>query len=158
MIVLREMSQEEYPVYCQYFINEYSKDIVQNQAYSIETANELAQKALNRCFPNGLETSEHTLLCIDTEVGGELCLVGYLWHSVNLSDNSTFIYDFFISSEHRGLGLGTLAISALEKQVKPMGIHQIKLRVAFNNERALKLYKEVGFIITGFNMSKSIAS
>ncbi|KUI99598.1 acetyltransferase [Vibrio sp. MEBiC08052] len=46
--------------------------------------------------------------------------------------------------------------ASLEKQLQEVGITQIKLRVAYQNERALKLYQEVGFVITGFNMSKKI--
>ncbi|EXJ41114.1 acetyltransferase family protein [Vibrio parahaemolyticus VPTS-2010_2] len=98
------------------------------------------------------------MLCIDAEVDGQLNRVGYLWHSINATEQSTFIYDFFVSGEYRGLGYGTQAISALEKQLEEVGVNQIKLRVAYQNERALKLYQEVGFVITGFNMSKNIGT
>ncbi|MEL0608839.1 GNAT family N-acetyltransferase [Vibrio echinoideorum] len=156
MVVLREMREEEYPAYCQYFINDYSQEIAKNYGHSLDVAIELAKKDLLRCFPNGLQGNEHSLLCIDAEMDGEAKLVGYLWHSINVSDQSTFIYDFFVSSECRGLGYGTQSISALETQLKAIGINQIKLRVAYHNERALKLYKDVGFEVTGFNMSKKI--
>ena len=157
MVVLREMRQEEYPAYCQYFIDDYSQEIAKNYGHSLDVSIELAKKDLHRCFPNGLEGNEHSLLCIDAEINGELKLVGYLWHSIKMSDKSTFIYDFFVSSEYRGFGFGTQSISALETQLQTIGISQIKLRVAYHNERALKLYKDVGFEITGFNMSKKIS-
>ncbi|HDM8146198.1 TPA: GNAT family N-acetyltransferase [Vibrio harveyi] len=156
MVVLREMRQEEYPDYCQYFIDDYSREIAQNYGHSMELAIELAKKDLHRCFPNGLEGKEHSLLCIECELNGQQCLVGYLWHSINVTDKSTFIYDFYVSSEYRGCGYGTAAISELEKQLQECGVEQIKLRVAYHNERALKLYQAVGFAITGFNMSKKI--
>lgn len=158
MVELRKMRPDEYTAYCQYFIDDYSQEIAANYGHSIEMATEQAKKELNRCFPNGLEGSEHELLCIDAEVEGQFILVGYLWHSVNVSDQSTFIYDFFVSSEYRGFGFGTQAISALEKQMQDAGVKQIKLRVAYQNERALKLYQEVGFVITGFNMSKKVGN
>ncbi|UFN68410.1 GNAT family N-acetyltransferase [Vibrio alginolyticus] len=158
MVVLREMRQDEYSAYCQYFIDDYSQEIAQNYGHSIKLSIELAKKELHRCFPNGLEGNEHSLLCIDAEVDGQLNRVGYLWHSINVTDQSTFIYDFFVSGEYRGLGYGTQAICALEKQLQEVGITQIKLRVAYQNERALKLYQEVGFVITGFNMSKKIGT
>lgn len=156
MVVLREMRQDEYPAYCQYFIDDYSREIAENYGHSTELAIELAKKDLHRYFPNGLQGSEHSLLCIDAEVNGQLKHVGYFWHSINATEKSAFIYDFFVSNEYRGSGYGTLAISALEKQLQEVGVKKIKLRVAYKNERALKLYKEVGFEITGFNMSKSI--
>lgn len=160
MILLRKMRDDEYPDFCQYFIDDYSKEIVQNYGHSVDVAIELAQKDLLRCFPDGLACNEHSLLCIDKVIGKEIdrkiVFVGYLWHSINLSEKSTFIYDFFISTKYRNLGYGTEAMAMLEKQLLAEGISQIKLRVAYHNERALKLYKEVGFNITGFNMSKNI--
>ncbi|MEZ8065158.1 MULTISPECIES: GNAT family N-acetyltransferase [Vibrio] len=156
MIVLREMRQDEYPNYCQYFIDDYSQEIAENYGHSLDLAIGLAKKDLHRCFPDGLESSEHSLLCIDAEIDGKMKLVGYLWHSVKIEDKSTFIYDFYISNKYRGFGYGTQSISELENQLKSSGINQIKLRVAYHNERALKLYKDVGFEITGFNMSKKI--
>ena len=154
MIKLRPMTSDEYPAYCDYFIDDYSHEISQNYGHSMDRAVELAQQDLIRCFPNGLETNEHELLCIESESN----LVGYLWHSIKVSDKSTFIYDFFIFSDHRNIGYGKLAIKALESQLQLIGIEQIKLRVAYHNQRALKLYQEVGFAISGYNMSKKIAS
>ncbi|KUI97496.1 GNAT family N-acetyltransferase [Vibrio sp. MEBiC08052] len=156
MVVLRDMREDEYPDYCQYFIDDYSQEIANNYGHSIERATELAKKELHRCFPVGLKGNEHSLLCIDAEVDGQLNRVGYLWHSIKAKDKSTFIYDFFVSDEYRGLGYGTKVIGALEKQLQQVGVNQIKLRVAYQNKRALKLYQEVGFVITGFNMSKTI--
>jgi ribosomal protein S18 acetylase RimI-like enzyme len=52
------------------------------------------------------------------------------------------------------LGYGQTALLALEDQLFQSGVEQIKLRVAFNNRRALSLYEKVGFNITGYNMVK----
>lgn len=164
MIQLRPMTLTEYPAYCDYFIDDYSREIAENYGHSMDRAIELAEQDLIRCFPNGLETNEHDLLCIEltpepefkSELGLKSEVVGYLWHSVKASDKSTFIYDFFIFSNQRNNGYGKLAIKALESQLQTIGIEQIKLRVAYHNKRALKLYQEVGFAITGYNMSKKI--
>lgn len=152
MLQLRAMTTNEYPAYCEYFIDDYSREIVENYGHTLERAIELAKQDLLRSFPNGLGTNAHELLCI--EVGSEL--VGYLWHSIDAKEKSTFIYDFFIFTHCRGNGYGKLAINALELKLSSLGIEQIKLRVAYQNQRALKLYQEVGFAITGYNMSKKI--
>ena len=154
------MALAEYPAYCDYFIDDYSREIADNYGHSMDKAIELAEQDLIRSFPNGLETNEHDLLCIEftseSEVKSEV--VGYLWHSIKVSEKSTFIYDFFIFSNQRNNGYGKLAIKALESQLQAIGIEQIKLRVAYQNQRALKLYQEVGFVISGYNMSKKIVS
>ncbi|MEZ8637329.1 GNAT family N-acetyltransferase [Vibrio cyclitrophicus] len=154
MIKLRPMTSSEYPAYCDYFIDDYSREIVENYGHSLDRAIELANQELLRSFPNGLETNVHALLCVES--GSEL--VGYLWHSINAADKSTFIYDFFIFPNFRNNGYGKLAISVLESQLKSVGIEQIKLRVAYQNQRALKLYQEIGFAISGYNMSKKIVT
>jgi len=153
MIKLRPMLCSEYPAYCDYFIDDYSHEIAENYGHSIDKSVALARQELLRCFPKGLTTDEHQLLCIDLDSE----LVGYLWHSQNTSNKSTFIYDFFIFTDKRSNGYGRLAIAALESQLKLAGIEQIKLRVAYQNKRALALYKEVGFVISGYNMSKNIS-
>ncbi|WP_261893547.1 GNAT family N-acetyltransferase [Vibrio cyclitrophicus] len=154
MIKLRPMTSSEYPAYCDYFIDDYSREIVENYGHSLDRAIELANQDLLRSFPNGLETNDHALLCVES--GSEL--VGYLWHSINAADKSTFIYDFFIFPNFRNNGYGKLAISVLESQLKSVGIEQIKLRVAYQNQRALKLYQKIGFAISGYNMSKKIVT
>jgi len=156
MIQLRPMTLAEYPDYCDYFIDDYSREIAENYGHAMDRAIELAEQDLIRSFPNGLETNEHDLLCLEfkSESGSEV--VGYLWHSIKISDKSTFIYDFFIFSDQRSNGYGKLAIKALESQLQAIGIEQIKLRVAYQNQRALKLYQDVGFAISGYNMSKKI--
>ena len=155
-MVLRVMENEEFPGYCEYFIDDYSREIVQNYGHSIDFAIELAKKDLDDCFPRGLKSENQSLLCLETLIGGQSTVVGYLWHSVKREEKSTFIYDFYVSDEYRGKGFGKQAISLLENKMISIGINQIKLRVAYHNERTLKLYKDVGFSITGFNMSKKL--
>ena len=154
MIQLRPMTSHEYPGYCDYFIDDYSREIAENYGHSMDRAIELANQDLLHSFPNGLETNDHELLCIESDSE----LLGYLWHSIKVRDKSTFIYDFFIFPNSRNNGYGKLAITALELQLKSIGIEQIKLRVAYQNQRALKLYQEVGFTISGYNMSKKVVS
>jgi ribosomal protein S18 acetylase RimI-like enzyme len=153
MIQLRVMTTKEFPAYCEYFVADYSRDIAKNQGLTNAKALEVAKQTLEQSFPQGLDSQGQQLLCI--EHGS--ALVGYLWHSINLSDNSSYIYDFYIFPHERNKGFGKLAIEALELMLAASGVQQIKLRVAFHNQRALKLYEEVGFAVTGYNMSKSLS-
>ena len=156
MIILRDMLVEEYTAYCDYFIQDYSQEIHQNYGHSLKEAIQLAEKALHDTFPDGLTNTTHQLMCIDIKEGKKVTHVGYLWHAINQSDKSTFIYDFYISLDHRSKGYGKKAIDEFTRQMQAIEIEDIKLRVAFHNDRALKLYQEVGFLITGYNMSKKI--
>ncbi|MNP71107.1 putative acetyltransferase [compost metagenome] len=61
-----------------------------------------------------------------------------------------------MTPSRRGLGYGKAAMAALEASLQALGIHQIKLRVAHDNPRALALYQELGFSITGYNMVRHL--
>lgn len=156
MVKLREMRTEEFAGFYHYAADAYAQDIAENQGHATEKALELAREALNRCFPDGTETEEQSLLCIESEIGSDAQLAGYLWHCINHKESSTFIYDFYVMEAFRGKGVGSKAIELLEAQMENLGIKQVKLRVAFNNDRARKLYEELGFVVTGYNMSKVI--
>ncbi|MCB0037728.1 MAG: GNAT family N-acetyltransferase, partial [Anaerolineales bacterium] len=98
-------------------------------------------------------TPDHFFLCI---IESTQDTIGYLWYM--LADNGTaaFILDFVVFDQWRGLGHGTAAVRLLEQQLARSGVEQIKLRVAFHNERALGLYKKLGFTITGYNMVRNL--
>jgi len=82
--------------------------------------------------------------------------VGYLWYTRKEKDNSVFIMDFYIFKEYQNKGYGTASMGALEKRLSFDGVNEIKLRVAYENKRALALYEKAGYTITGYNMIKKI--
>ncbi len=156
MVTLRGMRQQEYPAFTEYFISDYSQEIVRNYGYPIEKAVALAKADLVSSFPETVHQSEHSLLCIETPIEDRKIVVGYLWHLAHIADKSAFIFDFYIAAEFRGSGFGKQAMKVLEKNLSAVGIVHIKLRVAYSNQRAVKLYEDCGYSITGFNMSKML--
>lgn len=156
VVTLRKMKTKEFPGYSKYFIEDYAEEIRQNYGHSREHSLELAEKSLKQSFPNGLDKENSDLFSIDLNSNGQRELIGYLWHSINTTDSTSFIYDFYIFPNFRSKGFGKKVIEELEKTLLSSGINQIKLRVAFNNKKALSLYEEIGFNITGFNMSKNL--
>jgi ribosomal protein S18 acetylase RimI-like enzyme len=156
MINLRKMQAHEFSDFSEYFIEDYGTEIVANYGHSQEHAFDLAKKDLQRSLPEGLDTKNHVVLCIEINGVDKVHVVGYLWHCINKKDATTFIYDFYIFKNHRSKGYGKSAIAALEISLAELAIKQIKLRVAYQNKRALALYQEMGFMITGYNMSKNL--
>ena len=158
---LLPMSEQHYPTYCAYFIEDYAQDLASNHGHDLPTARHKAEQSLQQSLPQGPATPGHSLLCIlrDEAAGGagdESPPLGYLWHAIDATAGATFIYDFYIDPAQRGQGYGKAAMQALEETVRAMGIQQIKLRVAHDNPRALALYQELGFAITGYNMIKNL--
>ncbi|GJA07939.1 MULTISPECIES: GNAT family N-acetyltransferase [Aeromonas] len=124
---------------------------------ALPDAHRQADASLQQLLPLGVATPSHHLLARVPEASnapGEP--LGYLWHAIDDAAGTTFIYDFYVTPPHRGRGLGKAAMAALEAQLTPLGINQIKLRVAHDNPRALALYQALGFTITGYNMAKRL--
>lgn len=156
MITLRKMRDDEFPAYRRYSKLAYGNDLAENYGYSLEQAVEIADQKLMDSFPNGVETAEHEMCCIEFGVNDASQLVGYLWYKILESDKTAFIYDFYVFDGFRGCGIGTLVFAELEQVLKVKGIEFLNLRVAHDNDRAKKLYERLAFNVTGYNMTKKL--
>ncbi len=155
MISLRAMKADEFPSYRDYFIVDYADEISANFGHTLEQSRIIASKELAEDLPQNVSTPNHYLLCIEQNAN---ITIGYLWYKLFDEGATAFILDFVLFKEFRGQGLGKAAMIALEEQLSQSGTKQIKLRVAYKNDRARQLYEKVGFNITGFNMSKLLGS
>ena len=158
LVRLLPMSEQHYPIYCAYFIEDYAQDLASNHGHDLPTARHKAEQTLCDSLPQGVATPGHSLLCIlpAEESGAGEEPLGYLWHALQADRGETFICDFYMAPTHRGRGYGKAAMAVLEAELKAMGVDRIKLRVAQDNPRALALYQELGFVITGYNMAKTL--
>lgn len=145
------MKPEEFSAYRDYFIVDYAHEIVANYGHTLEESRRIATKSLNEDLSQDVSTPGHHLLCLETTEGE---LIGYLWYRLMDEGDTAFILDFMLFEKFRGQGKGKAAMVALEKQLKPRGVKQIKLRVAYKNDLARGLYEKVGYNVTGYNMSK----
>jgi ribosomal protein S18 acetylase RimI-like enzyme len=151
MITLRLMQADEFPAYRDYFVVDYAQEIATNFGYSLKKSRAIAAQELSDDLPQTVATPEHYLLCIEAN-GAET--IGYLWYKLLDRGQTAFIFDFMLFERSRGLGYGKAALAALAERLAQTSVEQIKLRVAFENKRALGLYERVGFNITGYNMVK----
>lgn len=154
MIILRPMTAAEFPNYRDYFIVDYAHEIAANYGYSPEKSQLIASQELMTDLPQNVSTPHHYLWCIETGSDGT---VGYLWYQLLDNGETVFLLDFIVFDQFRGLGYGKAALMLLEKQLAQSTVEQIKLRVAFDNQRAFGLYKKIGFNVTGYNMVKILS-
>jgi len=154
MISYRKMTQEEFSEYRKYSNSFRGKELSEAQQVSVSEGIRLANDELDECLPSGLETAGNYLMCVEVEIDQQSHVVGYLWYGYGSGDNSAYIYDFQIFSNYRSQHYGSRVFNLLEQTLKSDGIDQIELLVAYDNERAFKLYKELGFKATGINMVK----
>ena len=152
-VTLRPMLADEFPNYRDYFVVDYAEEIAANYGFTLEKSRTIARQELADDLPQTVATPNHFLLCIENEDGQ---IIGYLWHKLLDDGETVFVLDFIIFKQFRKMGYGKAAMDRLEKQLSRTGVEQIKLRVAFENKGALRLYETVGFNVTGYNMIKHI--
>ncbi len=158
MISFDKITPKGFAEYSEYFIADYSEEIADNYGYTREKAMSQAKQELEEAFPNGVALPDNHLVSIQLNANGQASTIGYLWYSLGENSDHAFICDFYIGERDRGKGYGKAALSVLEEVLQQSGIDQIRLRVAYKNPRALKLYKEIGFEETGTNMIKRFNS
>ncbi|WP_145518587.1 GNAT family N-acetyltransferase [Yersinia mollaretii] len=158
MVTLRAMRAEELCDYRNLFITEYAQDLSSNSNYSVEQALAHATHSFDGYLPEGVNSPNDHLFCIENreDIEGEESLVGYLWYGLGQEDSAAFIKDFYVLPQCQRKGYGSACLEALEKQLIDQGIFEIKLRVAADNPQAKRLYEQMAFVVTGFNMSKSL--
>ena len=152
MVSYRNMTQEEFSDYRSYSNEFRGQELADAKQVLHCEGVQLANKELDECLPLGLQTKNNVLLCLEAEQRGVKCVIGYFWYF--WGENSVFIYDFQIFPEYQGSGYGSQLFQALNESWADNGIEQVELLVSYDNERAFKLYKELGFKATGINMSK----
>lgn len=158
MIVLRPMHKEEFSGYLDYFIPDYAQEIASNYRLSADTSIAKAKQEIAADLPDGVNTAGQILLCLFTQQDNRDSHVGYLWYKPDTASRTAFIYDFHIFNACQGQGLGKQALQAFEQMLQDQDFEHIRLRVAGDNTRARHVYEAMGFGVTGFNMSKTIAS
>ncbi|CNH13657.1 GNAT family N-acetyltransferase [Yersinia pekkanenii] len=158
MITLRAMGTEELQHYRNIFIAEYAQDLSSNSGYSAEQAQMHATQIFDGYLPESINSPGDHLYCIENkaDMSGNDPLVGYLWYGLGKNDSAAFIKDFYVLPHYQRQGYGSACLQALEKRLIAQGIFEIKLRVAANNPQAKRLYEQMAFTVTGFNMSKSL--
>lgn len=153
---LLPLRDADFPAYRDYFIEDYAQDLASNHGMALPDAHRHADASLQQLLPLGVATPGHHLLAMVPEASnapGEP--LGYLWHAIDGAAGTTFIYDFYVTPPHRGRGLGKAAMAALEAQLAPLGIHQIKLRVAHDNPRGTGALSGAGLHHHGLQHGKA---
>ena len=150
MITLKDMNQDEFVDYRSIFINEYAQDLQENRGYATDRARVKAAESIDTILTQGVATPANQLWCIQ-HLDEPKEIIGFLWLSI--TGASAWISDFYIYSNWRSRGYGSLALSEMKRLLTEIGIHEVELRVAPDNAAAKALYEKQGFNITGINMS-----
>lgn len=145
-LIMRPMREDEFSKWNAHAEADYINDLMTNFLYSKDKAEIKSANETSIYLPKGYHTPNyHFFICEKNNK-----TLGYLFF--NVENRSAFLTDMMVLPPYQGCGIGKFMISGFIQILKRLGAKEIGLRVAPNNHRAIKLYEEYGFHITGFNM------
>jgi ribosomal protein S18 acetylase RimI-like enzyme len=139
-MTLEDLPADAFDAYVERSITRFAESFPQEpQEEILGEARRLAKKLL----PRGRATPGHHFKSIVMDG----VPVGTLWWAEQLDEAPPRIYlfDIEVDEEHRGKGVGTAAMQALDEEGRRLGAKQVVLSVFFSNPGAIRLYERLGF-------------
>lgn len=154
MITLRPMTEEEFSAYKHPSMEAYALERSRNFDTPVEEERRVATRQFAQLLKDGLRTEGQLLWKVTVTGTGEV--VGSLWVYVDGETAAAFIYDINIDRQQRGKGYGGATLTALERELRSMGVTRIGLNVFADNSVAMGLYRRQGYKITNYSMQKRL--
>lgn len=154
MVAIRPMTEAEFEAFKSWSIEDYAQERSRNFGTLIDDERERAAAQYAELLPDGLHTEMHRFWQVTAGESGQP--VGQLWVEVNDERRSAFIFFIGIDEAWRGRGYGKGALTALEAELRPLGIKRIGLNVFNDNVIAKGLYAAQGYYPTNVNMQKDL--
>jgi RimJ/RimL family protein N-acetyltransferase len=134
---------------------EYSSDRVKARNDDENRSPERSRNELKSLLPQGRSTKNNYFYSIADGTRP----VGIIWYAVDSPEfpsDTLFIYDIRIDELERGKGYGKAALLLLEDKARELGKRRIALHVFAHNQRALRLYEDIGYTPTNIVMGKDV--
>src|SRR5689334_14027130 len=148
------MREDEFAAWLPLLRERYAADMVEQAGMSPERADAKAADDIERLFPGGRPSAEHSIYVIEAD--GEP--VGDLWLTPRdeTMEPCLFVYDITVDESHRGRGYGRAAMELAEEEARRRGIERIALNVFGGNVVARGLYRSLGYEENAVAMSKKL--
>lgn len=145
-LVLRAMTQDEFPEYRQWQIEIYAAEKVAAGKCSPEEAMLESKEEVAKLLPNDLD-SEGQFIFV-AELGNEK--IGTIWMNINKEFEVPRAFGVYIEIEPtlRGQGLGRELMYATRQECRKLGARGFALSVFGHNSVARNLYESLGFEVT----------
>jgi len=155
MLQLRPMQEEKLGGYLAFNNEESAKEMATMFAIPLERARQVIEGQTAQRLPNGLNSEDNYLFCLEMAQDSGHELIGYLWFSINREDSFAWVEAIDILAPFQNRGYGGEMLALAEDFLAAQGIRSISLHVAGINQRAFRFYQRHGYQITGYNMKKN---
>lgn len=154
-VVLRPLRAREYPEFEERAVEMYAEQSVQAGRVAAAGALEWARRETRKLLTEGIHTPNHLFHVVE-QPGPET--VGYLWWGYEpRADERAFLYTLLVLPAFRGRGIGGRALELLDGELRARGIQSIGLHVYAFNERAVRLYRRLGYQDISLIMRKNLS-
>ena len=149
------MTEPEYAAWLVATIPAYAADKVASGQWSEEESLELSRKEYAELLPQGLQTPDNFLFSI---IDSHAIAVGVLWFAVKTRSSVRIanVFDVSVWPKRRREGHAFRAFTALEDEVRKLGLSGIALHVFGHNKGAQALYAKLGFQATNIALFKPV--
>lgn len=156
MVQLVPMTDFDFQAYLEGAVEEYAQEHVKAGNWDASEALQKSKTEYMQLLPDGVASKDQYLFTIE-DAQAEL-KVGMIWFAARHNGPRTvaFIYDFRIYDEYQRKGYGSHTLSAIETEVRELGIDTISLHVFGHNQAAIALYEKMGYETTNLHMSKKL--
>jgi len=149
------MTEPEFPHFQEISRESYAQEKTSAERVSIDCARKIADDSFKRLLPDGVKTKNHYLFNVCDSAAD----IGWLWFGIKELEGKirAFLYQIDIHPEAQGRGLGRELMEKLELEVHKVGGSEIALHVFSYNDRAIRLYKSLGYQSTDMTMFKELS-
>lgn len=154
MIELKVMTAEAYESFTKLSMLDFAEAKSRAERLSITEGHKIAADAWSSLLPQGQQTPLHhfyTAWSQDRDIG-----MVWFKEERNWETPYAYLYQVWIWDEFQGEGRGEATMKELERKLKEMGLHRLRLHVFAFNERARKLYEKMGYETTNIVMVKEL--
>jgi len=153
---LDPMAKDDYSEYMVDNVRRYAEAGVKSGRWERKESLKESEKSIKESLPKGMRTKNNFFFDLRDRNSGKK--IGVLWLSVldGTMTKSVFVYDILIHAKSRNKGFGTDAMAEIEEWARAAGAKTIWLHVFWHNQRALVLYKRMGYSESDVTMMKRI--
>lgn len=158
MTQLVAMRPDHFASFAERAIASFAHENVMAGRWEADGAEQRARVQFRNLLPQGSDTRGHYLYEILGELGGPT--VGDVWIELTGSPSHRIahLYDIYVDPAYRGNNHAAGALQIVEARCRELGARSLALHVFAHNPAAQALYAGLGFVVTGYNMSKRLAA
>ncbi len=153
---LDPMTKVDYHEYMVDNIRRFAREGAKSGRWEVEEALKESEKSIKEYLPRGMRTKSNYFFNIVDRSSDDK--IGVLWLAIQdkTMTKSVFIFDIMIFEKSRDKGFGTATFKEIERWSNGKDAKALWLHAFWHNQKAIALYRRLGYVESGVTMSKRL--